>query len=116
MEAEHEIQGLRFWDGDPSVHLLEADEVFNALLLERCEPGTSLRQLPEPEQDIVVAGLLRRLWRRSAAPHQFRPLGEMTAQWASETRQQSSQWPDAALVQDGLRPSPQTPAAGMYGS
>ena len=34
------------------------------MLLERCEPGTLLRELPEPEQDVVLAGLLRRLWRR----------------------------------------------------
>ena len=33
------------------------------MLLERCEPGTVLRELPEPEQDVVIAGLLRRLWR-----------------------------------------------------
>ena len=33
------------------------------MLLERCEPGTLLRALPEPEQDVVLAGLLRRLWR-----------------------------------------------------
>src|SRR5579872_3718297 len=25
MEAEHELQGLRFWDGDPTVRLLEFD-------------------------------------------------------------------------------------------
>ena len=63
MEAEHEIDGLRFWDGDPTVRLLELDRERNALLLERCEPGTTLRELPEPEQDVVLAGLLRRLWR-----------------------------------------------------
>ena len=40
MEAEHEIDGLRFWDGDPTVRLLEADRGPNAMLLERCEPGT----------------------------------------------------------------------------
>jgi streptomycin 6-kinase len=49
MEGEHEIQALRFWDGDPAVRLLEADEDIGAMLLERCEPGTVLRQPPEPE-------------------------------------------------------------------
>ena len=38
MEAADEIAGLRFWDGDPTVRLLEADCNLNALLLERCEP------------------------------------------------------------------------------
>src|SRR6266542_5726898 len=60
MEAAGELEGLRFWDGDPTVRLLESDAGLNAMLLEACEPGTPLRDLPEPEQDVVVAGLLRR--------------------------------------------------------
>src|SRR3954453_16369942 len=69
MEAAHEIDGLRFWAGDPTLHLLDADEEANALLLERCVPGTLLRTLPEPEQDSVLAGMLRRLWREPPAGH-----------------------------------------------
>lgn len=103
MEAEHEIEALRFWDGDGAVHLLAADDDLNAMLLECCEPGTPLRQLPEPEQDVVVAGLLRRLWRMRPAPHPFRPLALMTAQWASETLADIARWPDVGLVQEGLR-------------
>ena len=71
MEAEHEIDGLRFWDGDPTVRLFEADDALGAMLIERCEPGTALRSLPEPEQDVVIAGLLRRLWR---APERSAPV------------------------------------------
>jgi streptomycin 6-kinase len=103
MEGEHEIQALRFWDGDPTVGLLEADDELNAMLLERCEPGTVLRQLPEPEQDVIIAGLLRRLWRVPRAPHPFRPLAAMTAHWADETIADAVRWPDAGLVQAGLR-------------
>ena len=55
MEGEHEIPGLRFWDGNPTVRLIEADDDLGAMLLERCEPGTVLRVLPEPEQDSVIA-------------------------------------------------------------
>jgi streptomycin 6-kinase len=102
-EAEHEIAGLRFWDGDPTVRLIEADEHTGAMLLERCVPGTHLRVLrPEVEQDVLLAGLLRRLWRRPASPHPFRPLSTMTARWADETLAQSRQWPDAGVVQEGL--------------
>src|SRR3954454_24290156 len=50
MEAEHEIAGLRFWAGDPTVHLIDADEAANALLLERCLPGALPRTLPERER------------------------------------------------------------------
>ena len=39
MEGEHEIQGLRFWNGDPTVRLLTAADDLGAALLERCEPG-----------------------------------------------------------------------------
>jgi streptomycin 6-kinase len=103
MEAAHEIQALRFWDGDPTVRLLEADVDLNAMLLEPCEPGTALRELPEPEQDVVLAGLLPRLWRRPAAPHPFRPLSAMTAHWAQETIAAAPRWPaDRELILEGL--------------
>src|ERR1043165_7873411 len=58
-EAASEADGLRFWNGNPTVRLLDADDELGAMLLERCEPGSSLAGVPEPEQDIVLAGLLR---------------------------------------------------------
>ena len=103
MEGEHELDGLRFWDGDPTVRLLEADNNLNAMLLERCEPGTVLRALPEPEQDVVIARLLRRLWRIPSAPHSFRPLATMTACWSEEALGDAGRWLDAGLVREGLR-------------
>jgi streptomycin 6-kinase len=80
-EARDEAAGLRFWDGDPTVRLLDADEGLHALLLERCVPGTHLRQLPEEEQDVVIASLLRRLWRPVEPGHRFRPLSDLAAGW-----------------------------------
>jgi streptomycin 6-kinase len=103
MEAAHEIQGLRVWDGDAAVRLLEADEDLNAMLLERCVPGTSLRALPESEQDVVIAGLLRRLWRQPSSPHSFRPLSVMLEHWAAETLASAPRWVDEGLVREGLR-------------
>ncbi len=103
MEGEQEIEGLRFWNGDPTVRLLEADDDLGAMLLERCEPGTALRTLPEPEQDVVIARLLRRLWRPPAVPHPFRPLSAMIAYWSEETRTQVEHWRDEGLVREGLR-------------
>ncbi len=102
-EGEHEIQGLRFWNGDPTVRLIEADDQLGAMLLERCEPGTMLRALPEFEQDVVIARLLRRLWRRPPAPHPFRSLSAMTAHWSRETLADIEHWPDKALVYEGLQ-------------
>ncbi|MBZ5610785.1 MAG: aminoglycoside phosphotransferase family protein [Acidobacteriia bacterium] len=102
LEAEHELQGLRFWDGDPVVRLLEADDELGAMLLERCEPGTALRALPEIEQDVVIARLLRRLWRTPSAPHPFRPLSALMEHWSRETTADVKRWPDAGLVRQGL--------------
>jgi streptomycin 6-kinase len=103
LEGEHEIHGLRFWDGDPTVRLLEADEELGAMLLERCQPGTPLRSRPEPEQDLVIAELLRRLWRTPSAPHPFRPLSVLMKSWSDETLGDEKRWSDPGLVREGLR-------------
>ncbi len=103
MESEHELQGLRFWDGDPTVRLLEADDHLGAMLLERCEPGIALCALPEPEQDLAIARLLNRLWRSPSPPHPFRPLAVMTAYWSAETLRLTERWGDPGLVNEGLR-------------
>jgi streptomycin 6-kinase len=72
------------WNGDGAVHIHAVEEFPDAtgLLLERCRPGTTLAQLPELEQDVVVADLLRRLWREPPPDHSFRPLEAMCNQWA----------------------------------
>lgn len=103
MEAEDEIAGLRFWDGNPTVQLLNADDDAGAMLLERCEPGTALRETSEPEQDVVIATLMRRLWRRPSVAHVFRPLSAMTEYWSNEAIAQQQHWPDTGLVSEGLR-------------
>lgn len=103
MEAENEIDGLLFWDGDPTVFVLEADLELNAILLERCKPGTTLRERPEDEQDQVIAKLLRRLWRTLPDAHPFRPLSEMIAAWVKESVENADCWPDAGLTKEGLR-------------
>ena len=41
-ESEHEADALALWDGDGAVRLLASDDERWAMLIERCEPGTSL--------------------------------------------------------------------------
>jgi len=86
-EAEQEAAGLSAWEGEGTVWLYAACEVnpeTTALLLERCQPGTSLGVLPDPEQDVVVTELLRRVWIEPPAGHRFRPLAAMCELWAQE--------------------------------
>lgn len=107
-EAEHEIDGLRFWDGDGAARLHDSfvTDDTAVLLLERCVPGNSLKQtLPEPEQDEVIAGLLRRLHREPPPGHPFRPLQSMCDEWGAEFAEDAERYPDkidAGLVRAGL--------------
>jgi streptomycin 6-kinase len=103
MEGRDEAHGLRFWNGEPAARLLMSDDKLGAMLIERCEPGTSLRERPESEQNQVIASLLPRLWRTPNAPHPFRPLSALMEYWIAETVDRKEEWPDAELVRDGLR-------------
>lgn len=101
-ENEHEALALREWDGQGAIRLLDHLPSGNALLLERCIPGTPLA----PEIAIeVLAELLPRLWRPASAP--FRSLAEEAAHWeASLGTRRRDRLVDAAL--DILRTLPQT--------
>jgi streptomycin 6-kinase len=101
-EGEHELDGLRFWNGAPTVALLEGDGATGAMLLERCEPGTSLRTLPAPEQDVVVADILRELWVEPPAAGPFRSLETMIRFWMDEALAEQDEWADAGLVRAAL--------------
>jgi streptomycin 6-kinase len=97
MEAEQELDGLRFWNGDGCVRLLEADATSGALLLERCLPSP-LSARPEPEQDRVIAGLLVRLWRVPPAAFAFRPLSSMLDYWIEASLARRDDWPDRGFA------------------
>jgi streptomycin 6-kinase len=117
-EAEHEADALRFWDGDGAVRCA-ATRSFDdttALLLERCVPGAQLKcSLPEPEQDVVLADLMRRLWEnRPPDRHPFGSLRDMCDQWADWFEldfDSDSRGLDPGLARDGvaaLRDLPRT--------
>jgi streptomycin 6-kinase len=106
IEGEKEIEGLRFWNGNGTVKLLEADDRHCAMLLERCVPGTVLRSKPEGKQDVIVTTLLKRLWRAqlpASKPRRFRHLAALVDFWMNETLAQCRDWPDSGLVQEGMR-------------
>lgn len=109
-EALHEADGLRAWGGRGAVRLIDALVVgeTSALLLEACEPGTALSQvLPPLEQDVVVAGLLRRLWIEPPVSHPFRSLQSMCDWWADEFEEKyaaaaGGRTLDPGLVRSGI--------------
>ena len=102
-ESEHEGDALRAWDGNGAVRLLAHDAERWSLLLERCKPGTALRE-EEPERALdVLAGLLTRLWIPAGAP--FRPLADEAAWWADglETNWERSGRPFERRILDAAR-------------
>jgi streptomycin 6-kinase len=76
-ESEHEADALRAWDGDGAIRLLARDG--DALLLERCEPGTPLSAAGQDAALDVLIGLLPRLWRPAGEP--FHSLADEAAWW-----------------------------------
>jgi streptomycin 6-kinase len=79
-ESEFEAAALEHLDGDGAVRLLAFDAGSRALLLERAEPGTSLKEL-EPDRALdVFVDLLPRLWKPAGPP--FRSLADEAAWWA----------------------------------
>lgn len=104
-EERDEAAGLRIWEGNATVRLTAVHDggSFVAMLLERCEPGTPLSGvLAEPEQDEVVAGLLRQLWAQPHAGYPFRPLSEMCAAWAAEFEADYASAAPADRIDPGL--------------
>ena len=102
-EGEHEVAGLQAWDGDGvvRVHAFAEFPQTITVLLERCVPGDALACRPEPEQDEVVAGLLRRLWRAPGSGHGFRSLQAMCEQWAGEFERKAAAG-RASMLDEGL--------------
>jgi streptomycin 6-kinase len=99
-DAAHEADALRFWDGDGAIRCFESItlEDTTALLLERCVPGHTLGSAAhEPEQDVVVARMLRRLWEHEPPTTPFASLNEMCDDWATSFELGLDLGPDHAV-------------------
>lgn len=81
-ESEHEAKALALWNGDGAVRLLDHDLQRNALLIERCRPGSHLSELGAGRALEILVGLLPRLWKPAAEP--FRSLADEAATWRGE--------------------------------
>lgn len=105
-EAASEAAGLREWDGETTVRLLQHESRSSAevLLLERCTPGQPLRDKSESEQDEVIAGLLPRL-HKPCSDSRFPTLVEMCDSWVRQYR--------AARVERPPKPDSPTEAKAL---
>src|SRR5439155_24175615 len=108
-EALHEAEGLIALGGRGAVEVYAFEHLApdtTAMLLERCRPGTGLRERPEAEQHVVVTDLLRSVWAVDLPPdHPFRPLSEMADCWVEQAEARLAADPaqlDAGLAREGL--------------
>jgi streptomycin 6-kinase len=117
-EAAREADGLRAWAGHGAIRLQAAQDFgqAHALLVERCRPGTELSGRPEPEQDMVIAALLRRLWIQPARDHPFPSLEQMCQRWADEFEQRPASHLDPGLARAGVALFRELPATATAGT
>ena len=82
-ECVLEADALALWAGDGAVRLLDRVTEPNAMLLERCAPGTPLQAHPDRDAAISIAcGVLRRLERPLADGHPFAPVAGLARRYA----------------------------------
>jgi streptomycin 6-kinase len=86
-EAATEAMALRWWDGAGTVRLLGEVHDTWTMLLERCDPGTALRDagLPNERASTLGTELLGALWRRGVPSVEgpcFDAMVEVCDEWA----------------------------------
>jgi streptomycin 6-kinase len=71
-EYSSELPALRLYAGAGMAALLESDEAWGAMLIERCEPGTTLEDMDDAEATRIAAAVMRQLRQPPPAGHTFR--------------------------------------------
>ncbi|MBD05930.1 MAG: hypothetical protein CME24_16445 [Gemmatimonadetes bacterium] len=76
-----EARALRVWDGHGINRLIDHDRELSAMLLERFQPGTMLRELDDPVQQAQICGRIMRQLHETSVPdqHDFPHVGEKLA-------------------------------------
>jgi streptomycin 6-kinase len=78
-ESEHEADALALWDGHGAVQLFARDDDLSAMVIERCEPGTTLAAAGADVALQTLIALLPRLWVETGEP--FHTLEDEAAWW-----------------------------------
>nr|WP_093874839.1 aminoglycoside phosphotransferase family protein [Streptomyces sp. TLI_105] len=101
-ETEGEPLGLRVWDGDGVVRLLDHDAATGTMLLERLDEDRPLSTVTDTREALgILAGLLARLV-AVPAPEGLRTLGDIAAGMLAEVPAAAARLgaDDAALLRD----------------
>jgi streptomycin 6-kinase len=102
-ESEHEADALALWDGHGAVQLLARDDERSAMVIERCEPGTTLAAAGADVALDVLIALLPQLWVETGEPfHTLEDeadwwIGYLPEQWENSDRRAERRLVDAAV-------------------
>ena len=96
-EAATEAVALRWWDGAGTVRLLAEGSDAWTMLLERCEPGTPLRDVGLPNERGLAIGaeLLNALWSKGAPPGdgpRFDSMAQVCDEWAQGAERRAERY------------------------
>jgi streptomycin 6-kinase len=84
-ESEHEAAAFAHWAGCGAVQLLASEPHDQALLLERCLPGTPLWEIDDDDTATrIAAAALRRIWHPPPDVHAFASLTGEARRWGAE--------------------------------
>lgn len=95
-ESAHEAEALQVYAGRGHVRLLGHAPELHALLIEKCEPGTSLGQASAATIEAVTFGILERLWPTTGTFPRLKDEAELWEQELEEGRRSSEA--DAVLL------------------
>ncbi len=99
-ESLHEAEALELWAGDGAVRVLRSDATRRAILAERADPGSDIRDLDQDTAVAIAIDLGRRLWRPAEPP--FRDVREHVPRWLRNSPSPLS--PLAFDLWDSFRP------------
>lgn len=88
-ESLHDAEALELWDGRGAVRVLRRDVESHAMLLERAQPGTDIRDLDDGEATAIAVDVATRLWLPGSAP--FRPVGPEIERWLDTAEREGSE-------------------------
>src|SRR2546430_12284207 len=95
-ENAAEAAALSCYRGDGAALLYDSNPATGALLLERLEPGTPLRDHPDHQEAIDLAcALLRRLRRPVPSAHPFPLVRALLRRWVEELKAVETRHPEA---------------------